>query len=171
MTPRSSTQQNRQQAPGQSYFKPPPTTYRNEPQYYTQLSQQQQQYQPQAQSHTPQPTTASAPYPSPDSSASPPSDTQTSTPTRPPKGHYICLHPQCKGIAFSRAADLDRHDDSAHNPQRQLWDCTVPGCRRVGANGLPRRDKLLEHLRETHKMDVPKREAGAKRKGVGRESW
>ncbi|KAF9891750.1 hypothetical protein FE257_003231 [Aspergillus nanangensis] len=64
---------------------------------------------------------------------------------------YLCV---C-GKAFTRPADLKRHEASVHNPVYQ--DCPVDGCLRKEANGFPRRDHLIEHLRSYHQWDVPKR--------------
>ncbi|KAE8144152.1 hypothetical protein BDV25DRAFT_112241 [Aspergillus avenaceus] len=65
------------------------------------------------------------------------------------------------GRAFTRPADLKRHQSSVHNPVFQ--DCPVSGCIRKDSNGFPRRDHLIEHLRSYHHLDVPKRRAAAKR--------
>ncbi|EAW11577.1 putative C2H2 finger domain protein [Aspergillus clavatus NRRL 1] len=59
------------------------------------------------------------------------------------------------GRAFTRSADLRRHQTSAHNPIYQ--DCPVEHCSRKKLNGFPRRDHLIEHLRSYHHLDVPKR--------------
>ncbi|PWY90964.1 hypothetical protein BO70DRAFT_358417 [Aspergillus heteromorphus CBS 117.55] len=57
--------------------------------------------------------------------------------------------------AFTRPADLKRHQTSVHNPVFQ--DCPVQECLRKDGNGFPRRDHLIEHLRSFHHWDVPKR--------------
>ncbi|PYH97078.1 hypothetical protein BO71DRAFT_374073 [Aspergillus ellipticus CBS 707.79] len=57
--------------------------------------------------------------------------------------------------AFTRPADLKRHQASVHNPVFQ--DCPVQECLRKDGNGFPRRDHLIEHLRSFHHWDVPKR--------------
>ncbi|KAE8390200.1 hypothetical protein BDV23DRAFT_155666 [Aspergillus alliaceus] len=79
-----------------------------------------------------------------------------SEPAKPVKP-YIC---DC-GRAFTRPADLKRHDSSVHNPVFQ--DCPVQGCIRKDSNGFPRRDHLIEHLRSYHHLNVPKRRAATKR--------
>ncbi|KAI9037284.1 uncharacterized protein KD926_000646 [Aspergillus affinis] len=61
------------------------------------------------------------------------------------------------GRAFTRPADLKRHQTSVHNPVFQ--DCPVEECLRKAGNGFPRRDHLIEHLRSYHHWDVPKRRA------------
>jgi hypothetical protein len=53
-------------------------------------------------------------------------------------------------MSFARKDDLNRHIQR-HVPNRQLFPCPIPGCHRVGEKGLPRQDKLLEHMRETHR--------------------
>ncbi|GFF32438.1 zinc finger protein PLAG1 [Aspergillus udagawae] len=59
------------------------------------------------------------------------------------------------GKAFTRSADLKRHQTSVHYPVYQ--DCPVEHCPRKDRNGFPRRDHLIEHLRSSHHMDLPKR--------------
>ncbi|PKX98116.1 C2H2-type zinc finger protein [Aspergillus novofumigatus IBT 16806] len=59
------------------------------------------------------------------------------------------------GKAFTRSADLKRHQTSVHYPVYQ--DCPVEHCPRKDRNGFPRRDHLMEHLRSSHHMDLPKR--------------
>ncbi|KAB8261198.1 hypothetical protein BDV32DRAFT_121892 [Aspergillus pseudonomiae] len=78
---------------------------------------------------------------------------ETAKPAKP----YVC---EC-GRAFTRPADLKRHESSVHNPVFQ--DCPVQGCIRKDSNGFPRRDHLIEHLRSYHHLDVPKRRAATKR--------
>ncbi|KAL1962320.1 hypothetical protein VTN77DRAFT_9811 [Rasamsonia byssochlamydoides] len=65
------------------------------------------------------------------------------------------------GKAFTRVADVKRHQTSVHFPV--LEDCPVDQCPRKGKNGFPRKDHLTEHLRTYHHMDIPKR-VMAKRK-------
>lgn len=69
--------------------------------------------------------------------------------------HPGCLRPDGQLTAFARKDDLDRHVQR-HMTHRTLFDCPVPGCIRVGERGLPRKDKLIEHMRETHKEPIPK---------------
>lgn len=74
---------------------------------------------------------------------------------------WICFQPGCmtadrKATMFTRKADLERHYQRVHCPSPTLYDCPVPGCNRVGPSGLPRQDKLREHLRERHRLDIPK---------------
>ncbi|KAB8067174.1 hypothetical protein BDV29DRAFT_186635 [Aspergillus leporis] len=78
---------------------------------------------------------------------------ETAKPVKP----YAC---DC-GRAFTRPADLKRHQTSVHNPVFQ--NCPVAGCIRKDSNGFPRRDHLIEHLRSYHHLDVPKRRAATKR--------
>ncbi|KAJ6114734.1 hypothetical protein N7486_000512 [Penicillium sp. IBT 16267x] len=61
------------------------------------------------------------------------------------------------GKAFTRFADLKRHQSSVHYPV--FRNCPVEHCSRKGANGFPRQDHLVEHLRSYHHLDVPKRRA------------
>lgn len=69
---------------------------------------------------------------------------------------WFCPYPGCFRedggyMSFYRKDDLNRHMQK-HVPHCQLHSCPIPGCRRVGQYGLPRRDKLLEHIRETHRI-------------------
>jgi hypothetical protein len=64
-----------------------------------------------------------------------------------------CDWPECKET-FTRAADLDRHRNSVHQPEKQFW-CTVLGCDRSQSfSGLhrpfPRKDKRDSHVRKVH---------------------
>jgi hypothetical protein len=68
--------------------------------------------------------------------------------------HFPCS--DC-GRAFTRSADLKRHQTSVHYPVFQ--DCPIADCSRKGHNGFPRKDHLLEHLRAYHHVPVPKRGA------------
>ncbi|KAJ5623162.1 hypothetical protein N7490_011767 [Penicillium lividum] len=61
------------------------------------------------------------------------------------------------GKSFTRFADLKRHQSSVHYPV--FRNCPVEHCSRKGANGFPRQDHLVEHLRSYHHLDVPKRRA------------
>ncbi|KAK1920025.1 hypothetical protein P3342_002321 [Pyrenophora teres f. teres] len=40
------------------------------------------------------------------------------------------------------------------------FPCSVPRCNRVGDKGFTRRDHLVEHLRNFHHIDIPKRRPG-----------
>lgn len=77
-------------------------------------------------------------------------------PTSPNSGAKLFSCTDC-GRAFTRPADLKRHQTSVHNPVFQ--DCPVEACLRKDKNGFPRRDHLIEHLRSYHHWDVPKRRA------------
>lgn len=61
---------------------------------------------------------------------------------------------------FTRLADLRRHQATVHGMGTPEFPCTIPHCSRVGNKGFTRRDHLMEHLRNFHKVDVPKRKAG-----------
>jgi len=88
-------------------------------------------------------------------------NTDNESPVRP--SQYLCLHPQCARTltGFGRYADLERHIAIVHNRSTlQLVDCTYPGCHRRGEYGFTRKDKMVEHLRDVHKADIPKRARG-----------
>ncbi|KAL4906663.1 hypothetical protein BDW74DRAFT_150924 [Aspergillus multicolor] len=89
-----------------------------------------------------------------------PLDGLSQEPAKPAKP-YSCE--DC-GKAFTRPADLKRHQSTVHYPVFQ--NCPVPDCSRKDNNGFPRRDHLVEHLRSFHHMDVPKRRAAKRLRTV-----
>ncbi|KAK3115650.1 hypothetical protein LTR53_004803 [Teratosphaeriaceae sp. CCFEE 6253] len=81
----------------------------------------------------------------------------SSPPQRQSSG-YPCLYPQCVNSLFSRHADLLRHMQVVHNPETlERVDCQVPQCKRTGSYGFSRKDKMVDHMREVHKVEIPKR--------------
>ncbi|EMC92136.1 hypothetical protein BAUCODRAFT_159892 [Baudoinia panamericana UAMH 10762] len=86
---------------------------------------------------------------------------QPTSPTLGPTskhGVYYCLYLQCNGQGFSRYADLQRHTAVIHNPETlERIDCDYPGCLRRGNLGFSRKDKMIDHKREVHKVAIPKR--------------
>ncbi|KAL4741356.1 hypothetical protein BDV11DRAFT_72843 [Aspergillus similis] len=89
-----------------------------------------------------------------------PLDGLSQEPVKPAKP-YSCE--DC-GKAFTRPADLKRHQTTVHYPV--FKNCPVPDCSRKANNGFPRRDHLVEHLRSYHHMDVPKRRAAKRLRTV-----
>ena len=77
----------------------------------------------------------------------------------PKAGPWYCMYPEhVTSVSFARKADLKRHYDVIHNPDKPPeYECDEPGCRRKGDAGFGRKDKLVEHLREVHGMDIPRR--------------
>lgn len=78
---------------------------------------------------------------------------------------YHCLYYGCQDDKreFRRKADLERHVDSLHNRDQQPHiDCLEPKCHRKGQFGFLRKDKMIEHMRDVHKADIPKRSPGKK---------
>lgn len=71
---------------------------------------------------------------------------------------WICLYSDCftneQPTSFGRKSDLDRHLQT-HPVYRVLFPCPVPGCSRVADKGLPREDKLREHMKRHHGRDDP----------------
>ncbi|PSN72261.1 hypothetical protein BS50DRAFT_630325 [Corynespora cassiicola Philippines] len=74
---------------------------------------------------------------------------------------WTCDLPNCTSTAnFTRLADLQRHQSTVHGVGTPDFPCTVPKCTRVGDKGFTRRDHLVEHLRNFHHLDIPKRRPG-----------
>ncbi|KAF2654431.1 hypothetical protein K491DRAFT_600854, partial [Lophiostoma macrostomum CBS 122681] len=74
---------------------------------------------------------------------------------------WTCDVPNCTSTAnFTRLADLQRHQSTVHGMGTPDFPCTVPRCTRVGDKGFTRRDHLVEHLRNFHHLDIPKRRPG-----------
>lgn len=87
-----------------------------------------------------------------------------------PQGHirtnsrtrtWTCDISSCTSSAnFTRLADLQRHQSTVHGVGTPEYPCMVPQCNRVADKGFTRRDHLVEHLRNFHHMDIPKRRPG-----------
>ncbi|KAF9728797.1 hypothetical protein PMIN06_006001 [Paraphaeosphaeria minitans] len=74
---------------------------------------------------------------------------------------WKCELPNCTSAAnFTRLADLQRHQSTVHGVGTPDFPCTVKDCTRVGDKGFTRRDHLVEHLRNFHHIDIPKRRPG-----------
>jgi hypothetical protein len=95
----------------------------------------------------------------------------TSPPERPiplststhPSQSYHCLFPNCTHIS-SRRADLARHVNSMHvRSSAVFYDCEFSACNRKGRYGFSRKDKMVDHMREVHMADIPKRRSGGRR--------
>ncbi|KAE8454011.1 hypothetical protein EG329_007787 [Mollisiaceae sp. DMI_Dod_QoI] len=65
-------------------------------------------------------------------------------------GRFNCTHPNCSA-SFNRISDLRRHDRAHGVPSHP---CTVNGCLQQGVHAFYRRDKLLDHMRKKHGLDV-----------------
>ncbi|KAF2707875.1 hypothetical protein K504DRAFT_446966 [Pleomassaria siparia CBS 279.74] len=80
---------------------------------------------------------------------------------------WTCDFQQCTSTAnFTRLADLQRHQSTVHGVGAPAFPCTVPRCTRIGDKGFTRRDHLVEHLRNYHHLDIPKRRAGERSAGL-----
>lgn len=115
-----------------TYSQPSPTLYKSAPSGQQRSAQSQQQRRP----------------------------SQYSSTSAPPKEpSWYCMYPEHQQtVFFARKADLKRHYDQVHNPESvRMLDCTEPRCHRRGENGFGRKDKLVEHQREVHKINIPKR--------------
>ncbi|KAK4983431.1 hypothetical protein LTR66_008827 [Elasticomyces elasticus] len=90
-----------------------------------------------------------------DDSASPPNSTAMG---RQGSG-YVCLFLGCTHESvFARTADLQRHIMIKHyRDSVEKHSCPVPRCHRVNANGFTRKDKVTDHMRNFHNIDIPKK--------------
>ncbi|KAE8838465.1 hypothetical protein PTNB73_03519 [Pyrenophora teres f. teres] len=70
------------------------------------------------------------------------------------------IHGCTSSANFTRLADLQRHQSTVHGMGTPEFPCSVPRCNRVGDKGFTRRDHLVEHLRNFHHIDIPKRRPG-----------
>ncbi|KXT14842.1 hypothetical protein AC579_4098 [Pseudocercospora musae] len=82
---------------------------------------------------------------------------------------YYCLYQGCEH-GSKRKADLDRHVQVTHLRESLiLVDCQYVGCDRKGKYGFTRKDKMVDHMRDVHKADIPKRKSsGGSQGGLGR---
>ncbi|USP78809.1 hypothetical protein yc1106_06083 [Curvularia clavata] len=77
------------------------------------------------------------------------------------KRTWTCDIPTCTSSAhFTRLADLQRHQSTVHGVGTPEFPCYVARCNRVGEKGFTRRDHLVEHLRNFHHIDIPRRKPG-----------
>jgi hypothetical protein len=67
-----------------------------------------------------------------------------------PHTRLTCPHVGC-GVSTTRQTDLRRHMRKHGRPQH---DCPVAGCDRKGMKGFFRSDKLVEHQRKKHRINV-----------------
>ncbi|SMY26862.1 unnamed protein product [Zymoseptoria tritici ST99CH_1A5] len=67
---------------------------------------------------------------------------------------YHCLFPNCSHIT-TRKADLERHVSRTH--PRVLFNCEWELCERKGRYGFSTKDKMVDHMRQVHGADIPKR--------------
>ncbi|KAF2236402.1 hypothetical protein EV356DRAFT_70038 [Viridothelium virens] len=87
---------------------------------------------------------------------------QSSSSNRSRQAH-VCTFQSCDRHQrpFARYADLQRHLAHVHYPELQpRHDCIWPDCRRRGERGFARRDHMLEHVRNYHHIDLPRRTPG-----------
>ncbi|KAH0612308.1 uncharacterized protein H6S33_010360 [Morchella sextelata] len=69
--------------------------------------------------------------------------------------HIACLSTgNCTHISKSKN-DFNRHCRTKHGLRKELLNCTVAGCEKVGVKGFSRRDNLLQHLRRVHGEELP----------------
>jgi hypothetical protein len=77
------------------------------------------------------------------------------------EGQLLYPHEDCRdsiGRAnrlFRRKADVTRHLKSTHN--KTYLNCPKCKCHRKDFNGFTRQDHLVEHLRQYHQENIPKR--------------
>lgn len=65
---------------------------------------------------------------------------------------FHCMHDPCfgQGAVFKRKADLERHIETRH--LCRLIDCEYPECHRRGDYGFARKERMIEHMRNVHKV-------------------
>lgn len=79
----------------------------------------------------------------------------------PRKYLFECNYSNC-GKTFQRSYELERHYTGLHAPdsEKEAFWCPKEGCSRNKATGhspFPRKDKLRDHLRNYHRIDLRKR--------------
>ncbi|MCJ1380994.1 hypothetical protein MMC17_004103 [Xylographa soralifera] len=94
---------------------------------------------------TPAPTAAPPPSTPPANNPTPPVD-NTNGPTKDKR--IPCTG--C-GKKYVRYADMQRHAVE-HDATAKKYDCWAPGCRYNGPEGFKRKDKLVQHQRNRHRM-------------------
>ena len=65
------------------------------------------------------------------------------------QGAYTCREDHCS-VKFKSWSDLTRHTTNRHCLNPTKYPCEVPWCKRSGDNGFTRKDKLRDHVRNTH---------------------
>ncbi|KAG7005871.1 hypothetical protein G7Y79_00017g042530 [Physcia stellaris] len=81
-----------------------------------------------------------------------PAAVASSSATAIANGRLFCPHLGCTAT-FGRQCELNRHARNHQVGPKDL-DCPVRDCRRKGANGFPRKDKLRDHLKRKHKWQT-----------------
>ncbi|CUS14001.1 unnamed protein product, partial [Tuber aestivum] len=70
---------------------------------------------------------------------------------RPERRSYFCSEPSCaRPSPFPTRQSLTRHREAMHLNIR--LDCPIPGCDRVGDNGIKRKDNLPAHVWNKHRI-------------------
>jgi len=85
---------------------------------------------------------------------SPPEDTASRAGSTRPKS-FVCEICQ---MGFTRPVDLKRHHASTHTTT-VFEDCPMDNCTRKGRNGFTRKDHLVEHVRQFHRVPIKKRKS------------
>ncbi|KAI5837849.1 hypothetical protein DFP73DRAFT_600561 [Morchella snyderi] len=67
-----------------------------------------------------------------------------------------CLDGSSCNHTFTTKNDFNRHCRTKHTLRsRQLIDCEIAGCNRVGSEGFSRRDNMRQHMRVVHRAACP----------------
>ena len=70
---------------------------------------------------------------------------------------FQCMQLGCEA-AFARKADRDRHRACVHEKsENKKYPCPEANCSRTGGSAFTRKDHLMEHLRNYHHQDIPKK--------------
>ncbi|OQN97166.1 hypothetical protein B0A48_17263 [Cryoendolithus antarcticus] len=142
-TPQYNSQQARYLTQAYQQLQPQHQSYQQRQSYQQSQAYHQHQYQ-------------NLPPSPPPTSSNPSSPSDCSSPQQPQPPLYVCVSYGCTS-SHKRLADLQRHIERVHKVGEVLYDCHIPGCNRVGKYGIGRLDKLRDHLREKHHLDIPKR--------------
>ena len=74
---------------------------------------------------------------------------------------YLCLHRFCN-YRSKWESELERHMTKHFpSPSSKMFDCPTFGCDRIGDLGFRRKDKLNEHIRNSHHQSFSREERAA----------
>ncbi|KAH7070564.1 hypothetical protein BKA63DRAFT_80042 [Paraphoma chrysanthemicola] len=72
---------------------------------------------------------------------------------------FRCVHPRCRDRPFRRPFEFERHYNSIHAAVKTIFWCPSAGCNRgTGKRPFPRKDKMMDHARKVHGIEVGNKE-------------